>query len=259
MMTKQHREPGMIRLLASALFVSAVAVSADAQTRGGPPTGWFGQVDGLASWQGETDIAGGGSFSVNRGFIRGGAIYSWGTGTTAGLQVSFGRFDYRFQGLAAKPWDDITDVRISAPIRFRVGDGAFAIVSPSVRYDFESGAGASAGRTYGLFAGIAWRVNSRLTIGPAFGAFTRIEDDDLEVFPALLVDWEISDRWSLSTGGGLGATQGPGLTLSYAASENINVSLSARAVNVRFRLNNSGLAPGGVGEDSSIPVGLPVS
>ncbi|MEX0285283.1 MAG: hypothetical protein AB3N23_11790 [Paracoccaceae bacterium] len=244
-------------ILAASILASAGVSSA--QERRGPPTGWSSQIDGLSSWQGEASLSGGGDVAVNRGFVRGGVFHSWDGGTTAGLQLSVGRFDYRFRNTQSQPWGDITDLRISAPVRFRAGDRATVFVSPSLRYDYESGAGASSGRTYGVFAGIAWEVNPRLTLGPAFGAFTRLEDNDLEVFPALLVDWEISDRWSLSTGSGLGATQGPGLSLSYAVTEAWNVSLSARSENVRFRLNNSGPAPGGVGEDSSIPVVLTVS
>ena len=52
---------------------------------------------------------------------------------------------------------------------------------------------------WGLFAGIAWDINENLSIGPGFGAFTQIEDDDLDVFPILLVDWDITPKLSLST------------------------------------------------------------
>ena len=52
----------------------------------------------------------------------------------------------------------------------------------------------------------------------------------------------------------MGATQGPGLTLGYAVSDSVNLSLSARSERVRFRLDGSGLAPNGVGQDQSIPL-----
>lgn len=233
--------------------------TASAQDRPGPPAGWGWQVDGLTQWQGDTDLTGGGQFSVARGVLRGGAFHSWDTGVSAGLQVSLGRYDYRFRNVALAPWGDITDLRLSAPIRLAVGDRAQAIIVPSLRYDYESGAGTSGAQTWGVFAGISWQLSERLRLGPAFGAFTRLEDDELELFPALLVDWQMTDRWSLSTGGGLGATQGPGLTLGYAVTPDWTVALGVRRENIRFRLNGSGPAPGGVGEDSSTPIALTVS
>ena len=57
---------------------------------------------------------------------------------------------------------------------------------------------------------------------------------------------------------GLGATQGPGLTLSYNHTDTWRFSLSARSEEVRFRLDGAGLAPDGVGEDNSFPVALSV-
>ncbi|CUH45316.1 hypothetical protein [Ruegeria atlantica] len=78
----------------------------------------------------------------------------------------------------------------------------------------------------------------------------------MDFFPALLVDWDINDRWNLNTGSGIGATRGPGLTLSYAMTDTINLSLAARSERIRFRLDDQDLAPDGVGEDKSIPVVL---
>lgn len=236
-------------------FMVAVPV---AQAQDGPraPVGWSGQIEGFALWQGESALSNGGDFAINRGVLRGGAFYRWASGTSAGLQLSLGRSDYRFRNTAAKPWDDITDLQVSAPIRFRTGERGLVFLAPSLRYSHESGKDMQSGRTYGILAGIAWRVSPNLTIGPGLGVFTQIEDDDLDIFPALLIDWQFADRWALSTGGGLGATRGPGLSLTYDISDSFNISLSARSERVRFRLNNSGLAPNGVGQDRSTPVVL---
>lgn len=241
-----------LRLTIGALVATGVAAPVAAQD--GPPTGWLPVVEGLAVYQGSADLSGGGAFSASRAFLRGGALYRTESGVSAGLFVSFGQFSYDFDLAGAQPWGDIRDVRVSAPMRFELGDRANLFISPQLRWDYESGVSASDGYTYGVFAGITWRVNERLRIGPAVGAFTQLEDNDLEVFPALLVDWDFADRWNLSTGTGLGATQGPGIALTYAYTDALSFSLAARSENVRFRLDNAGLAPGGVGEDSSFPV-----
>jgi len=232
------------------LLLWSTALSVVAQER----TGWGTQVEGLTVYQGDTDLDEGGSFTSSRTFARGSAIYRFGGGTSAGVSVSFGVFDYDFDNVAAQPWEDIRDIRISVPTRFRVSDSATAFISPQVRWDYESGADKSDGNTYGVFAGVAWELNDRLTIGPAFGAYTQLEESGVDMFPALLVDWDINDRWNLNTGAGLGATGGPGLTLGYGFSDTSRLALSVRSESVRFRLDGNGLAPDGVGEDESIPV-----
>ncbi|MBO9452176.1 hypothetical protein J7426_18015 [Tropicibacter sp. R16_0] len=215
-------------------------------------------MDGLAVYQGNAGLSGGGEFSAERAFLRTGALYRFDSGASAGLFLSYGQFSYDFSLAGNQPWDRIRDVRITAPVQFSVGESASVFISPQVRWDYEDGASSSDGRTYGVFAGIVWQVNPNLRIGPAFGAFSELGTNDTEVFPALLVDWDIAPRWNLSTGTGLGATQGPGVILSYQHTDAVSFSLGARSERVRFRLDNTGLAPGGVGEDQSIPVALSV-
>ena len=219
-------------------------------------TGWSTQIDGLAVYQGETDIDDGSEFSANRTFLRGGSLYKFGNGSSIGVSASFGALDYDFKGVADGPWDNVRDIRLSIPMRFRAAETATVFVAPQVRWDYESGVSASDGSTYGVFAGVAWEISDSLTIGPAIGAYTQLEDSGADIFPALLINWDINDRWNLNTGSGLGATGGPGLTLGYTVNDSISLSLSARLENVQFRLDDKGVAPNGVGEDESVPVVL---
>ncbi len=221
-----------------------------------PRLGWAYQVDGLAAFQGDADLSGGGKFSASRAFLRATALYNLEGGSSVGLSTSFGKLDYNFSQSNNQPWENIRDLRVAVPVRFRVGDTTTVFVSPQIMWDYQSGASSSDGRTYGVFAGIAWQLNERLTIGPAFGAFSEFDESGTDFFPALLIDWNINDRWNLNTGSGVGATQGPGLSLSYALNEAIDLSLTARSERIRFRLDGDGLAPDGVGEDKSIPVVL---
>ncbi len=240
-----------IRVLTAAVFaISPLAVLSQ------QPQGWGSQIDGLAAYQGSASLSGGGDFTSNRAFLRASTLYNTGNGTSFGLSASVGRLDYDFSQATNQPWTDIRDVRISAPMQFQLGQSARMFVSPQIRWDYQSGADASDGRTYGVFAGIAWQVSENLTIGPAFGAFSQLEESGADFFPAILVDWDINDRWNLNTGTGIGATRGPGLTLSYAMTDALSLSLAARSERIRFRLDDVGLAPNGVGEDRSFPVVL---
>lgn len=225
-----------------------------AQAMAQPSEGWATRVEGLAIFQDDADLSEGGSFSANRSFLRASALYRFGTGSSVGVSGSVGQFDYDFGPAVVQPWGDVRDYRLSVPVRVPIGNSASLFVSPQVRWDYERGASSSDGRTYGAFTGIAWRINDQLTIGPAFGAFSQLREVGTRVFPALLVDWDINDRWNLTTGTGLGATSGPGLSLSYQHSDAISVSLTSRIEEIEFRLNDDGIAPGGTGEDESVPV-----
>jgi hypothetical protein len=208
-------------------------------------------VDGLAAAQGSAGMTGGGSFTANRLYGRAGGLYRFDAGSI-GLFVSTGRIDYDFSGTTA-PWGEVRDIGISIPLRYTVGR-ADIFVSPSLRYDYEDGADRADGQTAGAFLGVAWRFSDSLTLGPAFGVFSELESDDLNIFPAILVDWEITDRARLTTGPTIGATQGPGLAFDYAVTDRLRLGLAGRYENIRFRLDGDGPAPDGVGEDRSFPL-----
>ncbi len=92
-----------------------------------------------------------------------------------------------------------------------------------------------------------------MTIGPGIGAFTQLEES-ATVFPVLIINWKITDKFSLDTGGGLAATLGPGLTLSYRATPKLRIAVGGRYEKIRFRLDKDGSDPDGIGEDSSFPI-----
>lgn len=230
---------------------AVVTSPAVAQTAG--PQGWVYRFEGAYFHQQESDLNGGGQFGVNRTYGQFSALNRNPDGISFGVSASLGQSDYSFSGVTA-PWGDVTENSISLSIGGRMGSTGRWFVAPSVRSRYDGGASASDGRTAGVFAGASWRVNDRLAIGPAFGAFEGLGSEDFEVFPALLLDWQISDRLSLSTGPTIGASQGPGLSLRYDVAEAWGVTLSARSEKSRFAL-----AGGAVGQDSSIPVVVSVS
>ncbi len=208
-------------------------------------------IDGLAAAQGEADMDGGGSVSATRVYGRVGGLYRF-DGGSLGVFVSSGRIDYDFSDTVA-PWGEVRDIGLSLPVRYTVGR-ADIFVSPSLNYNYEQGADREDGQTAGAFLGVAWRFSDSLSLGPALGVFSELESDDLNIFPAILVDWEITDRARLTTGPTIGATQGPGLAFDYAVTDRLRLGLAGRYENIRFRLDDDGPVPGGVGQDSSFPL-----
>ena len=216
------------------------------------------EFDGGIAFQSNADLSDvDGSFSVNRWFVSMGVTYAWDRRNSLGLSVGGGGSKYDFDELTGigggDPWNDIEDTRITLTGRIGIGETGTLFLVPSARYNGESDADTSEGRTWGMLAGAAWRLNENLTIGPGIGVFSRLENG-ARVFPVLVIDWKITDRWRLATGSGLASSQGPGLTLSYELSEQWQFGLTSRFDNVEFRLDENGPTPNGIGKDESLPV-----
>lgn len=221
---------------------------------------WVLDLDAGALSQSETDLDDdSGSFDYDRWFAAASLNYLWSPRTALGVAVGGGQSSYGFEnvtGLAdGDPWDDLEDYRISVISRFAINDRVSALVIPSWRVDREKGASTGDSQTWGLLAGLSWRLSDTLTIGPGIGVFERIEESTA-VFPIVVIDWDITDRWNLSTGSGLAASRGPGLTLSYQATDTWRLGIEGRYEQIDFRLNDEGPAPGGVGRDEVTPLVL---
>jgi len=222
------------------------------------PPQWTPYVRGGYVYQFDTDMENKGSFDVDRLFVQGGLSYSMGPRRRISFAAAVGRDQYSFSdgiGVVDQPWDRIDQLRFSTPVIWALDEQWTLFAIPTLRFYGESGASLSDSATGGALAGFSYRVSDSLTIGPGIGVLSQLEDS-VNVFPILFIDWKITDRLSLKTGQGLGATQGPGLSLNYRFSEAWSFGLGGRYESLRFRLDEKGLASGGVGEDRSIPLYL---
>ncbi|WP_200331509.1 hypothetical protein [Thiocystis violacea] len=231
-----------------------IAAEDTANERPGRQSEWAPFARGGYVHQFDSDLEGGGDFDVDRFFLEAGVTYSMGPRRRVSFSVGGGTDRYDFSGgvgLADEPWGRIDQLRFSVPVTWGFDEQWTLFAIPTLRYYGESGAGDAA--TAGALGGVSYRFNDSLTIGPGIGVFSQLEDS-VNVLPILIIDWKITDRLALETGRGLGATQGPGLTLNYRLSETWSLGLGGRYESLRFRLDDEGQAPDGVGEDRSIPL-----
>lgn len=205
----------------------------------------------------DADMDGGGSFSVNRFFVQTGPTYTSGSGSSLSLAVGYGFDGYDFSEPTAfgnqQPWDDVHSFRLSAPFRWEVNEKWMGFISPTLRFTGAQGADLNDALTGGGFAAFSYRYSKRLTIGPGVGILTQLEDNT-QIIPILAIRWKITDTLSLQTGRGVGATLGPGLTLAWRPNREWSLSIGGRYEKLRFRLDDDGIAPGGIGEDRSFPI-----
>lgn len=242
--------------LCACLFLIGAA-PAHAQQQ--PPGPLVISVDGGYAVQAEANLDNNaeGAFSVDRWFVSAGLDYVWDRRNSLGISFGAGQASYDFGGPENKgvqaPWDKVEDQRLSMIGRFGFGETGSVIIIPSYRYNGEKDADSTEARTWSLLAGAAWRISQDLTIGPGIGVLSELEDST-RVFPILVIDWNISERWNLSTGRGLAASQGPGLTLSYQLNPAWSLGFSGRYEDVRFRLAETGPVPNGVGRNRALPL-----
>lgn len=224
------------------------------------PSPWQFTIDGGGAHQSQVDLKDTeGGFTVDRWFASTGLDYGWSRRDSVGISVGGGQSNYEFDEDTllggGVPWNKVNDQRVSFTGRFGFGETGSMIIVPSIRLNKENDASSSDARSYGLLAAAFWRINESLTIGPGLGVFTRLEDST-RIFPILAIDWKFAKKWSLSTGRGLAASQGPGLTLNYKLTPNWSLGLTGRYEDVEFRLDDEGPAPGGIGRDQSFPLVL---
>jgi hypothetical protein len=234
-------------LLVSPAFSDTNSVSRFSFPRWGPSM----KVGSLYNFS--TDMEGGGSFAVNRYFAEVGVAHMWSFDRMVAFSAGFGQDDYQFSNVGTQPWNNINSYRMSMFARWRVSDQWVLFASPSIRSYGETGVDFDDALVGSFFGGASYTFGDHLTLGPGLVIAGQIEDET-RYFPVLLVNWNITERLSLETGGGFAATAGPGLSLTYTISDRWKAGLTGRYEMMRFRLNRDGLAKNGVGEDRSVPL-----
>lgn len=214
---------------------------------------WASSLRGGSIYNFDADLEGGGSFGVNR--IVGEAMFGrmWSYDSFLAVSLGGGQDDYHFSEGLSDPWNNINNYRVGLYGRWAVSERWKIFAAPSVRSYAESGVDPLDGVTGAFFGGASYSFNEDLSLGPALGVVQQIEDSN-SYFPVVLVNWNITDKLSLDTGGGLAATAGPGLAMVYEFSKHWKIGVTGRYEKKRFRLDGEGEAPNGVGEDQNVPI-----
>jgi hypothetical protein len=226
---------------------------------GGPPVreGVSFGITTAAAYRFDTELDGGAEYDVTSFVIEPEITWNASRTTSWTFSASYALDQYDFSGTGGlgglDPWDDVSHLSFTALARTRINDDWTFFGGPSIRFAAETGANLDDGLSVGGFAGAGYRVNDRLTIGPGFGIFSEIEGD-VDVFPVLIVNWRIRDDLTLRTGGGTGATRGPGLELAWTLDDELEFGLGFRYGSDRFRLDDAGFAPDGVGESEGFGI-----
>lgn len=219
--------------------------------------------EGGLVYQGEADIddAGGGTVQVNR-FDAGVAFQSGLTDRLSWLNVFvLGINDYNFDGggfSAGDPWETILTSRYGTQLAYAIDDHwgvrGGGVVMLSRETDADWGDSFSGGGT----AGVDYRHSDTLFVSAGLGVVSQLEDG-AKVVPSLAARWLPAEKWTVR----VGAVPGSGgaaaaAEVAYQLNEKLELGLGLLYRQRRFRLDDSGPAPDGVGEEKTLPLRLRV-
>ncbi len=207
---------------------------------------------------GGADIDGGGDYSVASAIVRAGVQRSFGGANLAGVTFNYDYSDYSFSSPAAfggaAPWNVVRRYGVAVPMVFGVSDRWVLGVIPSLDWFRENGADQGESLSWGGVLSATRFFDGGNRLGLGVGVFQRLEKTS--VFPLLLVDWKLGDRWRLVNPLPAGPTGPAGLELDYRLDGGWNVGLGAAWRTVRFRLSEAGPVANGIGEERGFPVFL---
>lgn len=246
------RIEGSRRAVAMALLALAAGA---AQAQG---TAWstFGSVTPV--YLGQGDLDGGGHYSAWSTILRAGLLGDLGGGRRAGVVFNYDYTDYSFAQPAAfgavAPWGSVKRYGLAAPLSYTRSDGWSFGLTPSADWIHENGADAGESLTWGAIATATRYFADGNQLGVGVAVFSRLEETS--VFPLLVVDWKLSERWRLVNPLPAGPTGPAGLELDYRVGEAWNVGVGAAWRTTRFRLSQTGPVANGIGEERGVPVFL---
>jgi hypothetical protein len=239
---------------AAMLGTTAVALTATAQE---PKPG---DVIGDASVSGvtvlDTDIDHGGSFRWDGYVAAAGIDWQVTQAFSVGAKVRYEYEHWRFSTPTAfgatAPWTNIHRPQLGLDIELFVASDLSVFLSPQLEWGYESGAGASDAKTYGGAFGVTKYFSPRFVLGIGAGVYRQI--NETQVFPAVIVNWQIDDRWLLRNSLPAGPAGGPGIELAYAINDQWELAAGGVYRQYRFRLSNDGPVPMGIADNQGLPL-----
>lgn len=212
-------------------------------------------------FQSETGLDRGGKFSLNQYQIRGSASRSLSESLQAGISIGYDYLDFDFSGVSGfaghKAWGSVHRISLGLPVSFRASESWRIFFSPSIDFLGESDADFSKAIRYGAAMTAAYLFRPDFSLGAGLRIFHGLEETRL--VPFLTVYWKIDENWLLTNPFSAGPIGPAGLELTYSLSDLWELGGGGGYRSSRFRLDDKGIAPDGIGQLSGLPVWLRIT
>ena len=213
-------------------------------------------VSAASLHQFQSDVNGGGDFSVTRYFLSANGLSPINDRLRLEVGLSYEFENYDFSNLSGftvpNPWNKIDRIDLSTRLIYRVGDHWDILAGPMIQYTGERGADFDKSVMYGGIIAASYRASRNFAVGFGAGVFYRLEET--RIFPSLIVSWKITDRLRLGNSSRVGPAGPAGLELGYMVDQGWEIGMGGGYRSLRFRLDKDGPIPGGIGENNSWPV-----
>jgi len=240
------------RLVASTLAAIACTTAA-AQ---GLPVGATTSTASITAYaQLDADIDGGGQARSSGVFAIGGVTHRFTSAITAGFGVRYDQENWRWSGdnaFGGEPFTRIHRPGIDATFVYATDSGLAFLARPTVQWAYASGASTGDALNWGAVLAVSKVFSPDLTLGVGAGVFREIDEN--KAFPVLLVDWRINDRLRLTNPSQAGPAGGAGLELAWTVDDRWEIAAAGAWRRYRFRLDQNGSIPDGIGEREAIPL-----
>jgi hypothetical protein len=201
-------------------------------------------------YQFETDLDSGGSFDVQRHFVRFDATRLVNHQWMVGIGLSFDYERWNFSGIDELAdvglWDEFVSPGLSIPVFYSPSQQWRLGVIPTINAAGATGAEVSESMTYGVVLSAAYVFGPHLMLGIGGGFFERL--DQFEAFPYVVIDWKINDHFRLTNPFQAGPVGPAGLELIYATDAKWDVGVGGAFRSYRFRLDDSSAVADGIGQ-----------
>jgi len=207
-------------------------------------------------YQGSADIDGGGSYRTGGVLVRVGASGPVLGRLRGGVVFSYDYRDSHFEpptafGSAA-PWETVQRIGLAVPLSVGLADGWSVGLTPSLDSFREDAASWGSSLTYGGTVTATKTLSGGSRIGLGGGIYGGL--NKLTGFPLLVVDLRLTERLRLANPLTAGPTGPAGLELSYRFDGGWTLGVAGAYRAYRFRLNEVGPFPNGIGEERTVPL-----
>jgi hypothetical protein len=248
-----RRHP-IISATVGALIVGITATAAQAQAANPGDISAATSITGVYTFN--TDLDRGGDFHWATGIVSGSLTRQFTPQLSAGIALRYDFEDWKFGSPAAfagqAPWKYLNAPTITANLNYAFRPDLRLGVAPLIGWGYESGAGGGNALIFGGIVTASKVFSPSLVIGIGAGVVRQI--DETKVFPFVIINWQIDEHWRVANPFAAGPAGGAGVELAYAPDERWEFAIGGAYRLYRFRLNGSGPAPGGVGENRFIPL-----
>jgi hypothetical protein len=157
-----------------------------------------------------------------------------------------------------EPWDDIHTVNAGVIFSLDISDEFTITGGPVAQFAREAGTDWNDGFTAGGVVGMSYKFSSDFSLGGGAVITSQIEDN-VRVAPFIIISWDVNDDFKVVSQAGERGSGVRGTEVVYNPEGAWEFAFGGSYQFSRFRLDDDGPAPDGVGEEETLPLWLRAS